>query len=184
MKVDWNLSNTQNVSVRGSYDSNFSPAGAPNGRNSVTTTNESKDRTFVIAGSLNSVPSNRFLNTARFMVNREDSWVEFPMQGGRENMRNFSPRIQIGGNTGGMFGRGNGGGGEHNFETKWEFNDTVTLYRDSHTFKIGRRLPLLAVPADQQLRSGRRVGLQRHQRVPRRPSRPRSSRRGATAAST
>ena len=71
------------------------------------------------------------------MVNREDSWVEFPVQGGRENMRNFSPRIQIGGNTGGMFGRGNGGGGEHNFETKWEFNDTVTLYRDSHTFKIG-----------------------------------------------
>jgi hypothetical protein len=137
VKVDWNLSNTQNVSVRGSYNSNFNPAGAPNGRNSVTTTTETKDRTFVIAGSLNSVPSNRFLNTARFMINREDSWVEFPMQGGRENMRNFSPRIQIGGNTGGMFGRGNGGGGEHNFETKWEFNDTVTMYRDSHTFKMG-----------------------------------------------
>src|SRR5688572_26801690 len=132
LKVDWNMSNTQNVSVRGSFNSNFSPAGAPNGRNSVTTTNETKDRTFVIAGSLNSVPSNRFLNTLRFSLNREDSWVEFPMQGGRENMRNFNPRIQIGGNTG-----GNGGGGEHNFETKWETNDTVTLYRNNHTFKVG-----------------------------------------------
>lgn len=137
VKVDWNMSNTQNVSVRTSFNNNFSPAGAPNGRNSLLTTNESKDRTYVVAGSLNSVPSNRFLNTLRFSLNREDSWVEFPMQGGRENMRNFSPRIQIGGNTGGMFGRGNGGGGEHNFETKWELNDTVTLYRSDHTFKVG-----------------------------------------------
>ena len=59
------------------------------------------------------------------------------MQGGRENIRNFSPRIQIGGNTGGNFGRTNGGGGEHNYETKWEANDTFTVYRDKHTFKVG-----------------------------------------------
>ena len=58
-KVDWNLSRTQNGSFRGSYNSNFSPAGAPNGRNSLSTTTESKNRTFVLAASLNSVPSNR-----------------------------------------------------------------------------------------------------------------------------
>ena len=98
-KVDWNFSRTQNASFRGSYDSNFNPAGAPNGRNSVTTTNETESRTWVVAASLNSVPSNNWLNTARFQVNRVDDWVDFPTQGGRENIRNFSPRIQIGGNT-------------------------------------------------------------------------------------
>ncbi len=136
-KVDWNISRTQNGSFRGSYNSNFNPGGIPTGRNSVTTANETQDRTFVMAASLNSVPSNNWLNTARFQINREDSWVEFPALGGRDNIRNFSPRIQIGGNTGGNFGRNNGGGGEHNFETKYEANDTFTLYRDRHTLKVG-----------------------------------------------
>jgi outer membrane receptor protein involved in Fe transport len=136
-KVDWTVSPAHNATFRGVYTNRFSPPGIPNGRNSVSGSNETWGHSYIISGSLNSFLSDRTLNTMRFQTNRDDGYVDFPALGGRQNIRNFPARLQIGGGTGGNFGRGNGGGGEHGYEAKWEANDTLTMYRDNHTFKVG-----------------------------------------------
>ncbi len=141
IKIDYTLSRKHNASVRYSFADNFSPAGTAQGQTSIDVSSESKNRFNLASASLTSFLSEKALNTLRFQYNDDNNQVSWPHRGGLENITNWDAGILISGATGGTFGGGNAGSlNKHTWETKWEFQDTVTVYRDHHTVKFGGQL--------------------------------------------
>jgi hypothetical protein len=138
VKVDMNFSARHNGSARFSSATNFSPAGTANGRNSVEIGSESNGTFYLASGSLNSFFSQRTLNTVRFNFNRDSSTNEYPHRGGYANADRMNPGIVIGGSSGGTFGGGSAGTlSPRLIETKYELQDTLSLYRGAHDLKMG-----------------------------------------------
>ena len=138
-KVDVNLSARHTVTLTGGTFRSFSPAGAVNGRSSVYTTSEGRNFTNRVGGSLNSLFSDKRLNTFRAQYLRNDSRSAWDNRGGFENLNNWEPGLIIAGSAGGTFGLGELGTMPHNhgWETHYEFQDTMTLYRNKHQVKFG-----------------------------------------------
>ena len=138
-KFDYNLSSTNTLSFTGSLFKSYNPAGAVNGRSSVYSTTEQRNTTKRVGGGLNSVLSDRSLNTFRAQYFRNDQRTKYPNRGGFENVGNWQPGIVIAGGTGGNFGLGELGTmpHEHQWETHYEIQNVSTLYRNNHQFKFG-----------------------------------------------
>jgi outer membrane receptor protein involved in Fe transport len=138
-KVDWNLSQQNTLSFTGGTFRSFSPAGAVNGRSSVYSTSEGRNSTNRIGGSLNTLFSDRTLNQFRALRFRNDSRTRWPNRGGFENLNNWEAGLVIGGGSGGNFGLGELATLPHNhgWETHYEFQNTMTLFRNNHQFKFG-----------------------------------------------
>ncbi len=139
VKVDVNLSSKHTLTFTGGTFRSFSPAGAVNGRSSVYGTTESRNFTNRVGGSLNSLFSDKRLNTFRAQYFRNDSRTKYPNRGGFENLNNWESGLVISGAAGGTFGLGELGTMPHNhgWETHYEFQDTMTLYRNKHQVKFG-----------------------------------------------
>ena len=139
VKVDVNVSSKHTVTFTGGTFRSFSPAGAVNGRSSVYGTTETRNFTNRVGGSLNSLFSDKRLNTFRAQYLRNDSRTKYPNRGGFENVNNWESGLVINGATGGTFGLGELGTLPHNhgWESHYEFQDTMTLYRDKHQVKFG-----------------------------------------------
>ena len=100
VKVDYNLSPQNTLTFTGGTFRSFSPAGSVNGRSSVYSTTEQRNTTNRIGGSLNSVLSDRSLNTFRAQYFRNDQRTKYPNRGGFENVNNWQPGIVIAGGHG------------------------------------------------------------------------------------
>lgn len=137
IKVDLNLSKAHTASVRWSGTGRFNPSGTASGNTSVTNASQSTYRNYTLGFTLNSVLSASRLNTLRGQHYSDDNRLDWPHLGGYQNVRNFSPQVIIGGASGGTFGRGNAGGIPIAAETRWEIQDTFSLYPGKHTIKIG-----------------------------------------------
>lgn len=88
VKVDVNLSAKHTVSFTGGMFRSFSPAGAVNGRSSQYTTSETRNYTNRVGGSLNSLLSDKKLNTFRAQYLRNDSRNRWDNRGVFENLNN------------------------------------------------------------------------------------------------
>ncbi len=144
IKVDYTLSRKHNASVRYSFADNFSPAGTASGQTSIDVSSESKNRFNLASASLTSFLSEKTLNTLRFQYNDDNNEVSWPHRGGLENITNWDAGLLISGGTGGTFGGGSSGSlNKHTWETKWELQDTVTVYRDNHQMKFGGQLMIV-----------------------------------------
>jgi hypothetical protein len=138
LKVDVNFSERLTGSARASTAGNFSPSGTANGRNSVSLGNESQSNHYLASASLNYVPSSRLLNTFRFNYSKISDHTRYPQRGGIENYLNMDPGIIIGGGAGGNFGGGDSATiSPRYYEDKYELQNTVTFFRNSHTVKGG-----------------------------------------------
>lgn len=136
-KVDYNMSQRHNMSFRASTASAYAPA-VVNGRNSRYGGSESDDMFYLVSASVNSILTDRRLNTVRFNFfhrGEKDAW---PHRGGLESIASMDPAFVISGNTGGTFGAGNRGSmTPTRFERRFEVQDTVQIHFDQHTMKTG-----------------------------------------------
>jgi hypothetical protein len=137
LKIDDNMSGKHTAAYRISTARDFRPSGSAQGRNSLTTSSETRIRFNMASASLNSFLSDRVLNSFRFQWNESKTSTDWPFLGGLDNVLTFPPRIAIGGGSGGSFGRSNGGGQPYNDETKWELQNTVTWSTGRHDIKFG-----------------------------------------------
>ena len=143
-KVDINFSQRHNASFRFSSANNFSPDGTAGGNTSaplqsVYSSSQSDNSFYLGSASLNSVLSSTRLNTFRFQYNKDDSDnTSWPTRGGLENITRMDAGILISGASGGTFGGGNSASLSVGVdETKWEAQDTFTMFRSNHTMKFG-----------------------------------------------
>jgi hypothetical protein len=137
IKIDYTLSAKHNASFRISTANSYDP-GVQQGRNSRYGGAVSKNNFYLYSGSLNTVLSERKLNTVRFNYFSTGLTSEWPQRGGLSNIANMDPAFVIAGNSGGTFGAGNRGSmTPTRWEKKYEAQETFTKYFDKHTLKTG-----------------------------------------------